>query len=124
MLAALVPPAVRNAEAEAAELTAVAGHPIEPWDRAFYAERLRRARDVDTAALRPYLELDRVLHDGVFAAAGELYGLRFTERHDLPVHHPDVRVFHVERDVGAAGPAGGPDAQPGEPGGPSAGRDV
>ncbi len=97
MLAALVPPAVRNAEAEAAELAALAGHPIEPWDRAFHAERLRRTRDVDTAALRPYLELDRVLHDGVFVAAGELYGLRFTERHDLPVHHPDVRVFHVER---------------------------
>jgi peptidyl-dipeptidase Dcp len=98
MLAALVPPAVRNAEAEAAELAAVAGHPIEPWDRAFYAERVRRERDVDTAALRPYLELERVLHDGVFAAAGELYGLRFAERYDLPVYHPDVRVFHVERD--------------------------
>jgi peptidyl-dipeptidase Dcp len=97
-LATLVPSAVRNAEAEAADLAAVAGHPIEPWDRAFYAERVRRARDVDAAALRPYLELERVLHDGVFAAAGVLYGLRFTERHDLPLYHPDVRVFHVERD--------------------------
>ena len=97
MLAALVPPAVRNAEAEAAELAAAAGHPIEPWDRAFYTERVRRERAADTAALRPYLELERVLHHGVFAAAGELYGLRFTERHDLPVYHPDVRVFHVKR---------------------------
>ena len=49
-------------------------------------------------ALRPYLELERVLHHGVFAAAGELYGLQFTERHDLPVYHPDVRVFHVKHD--------------------------
>ncbi len=100
VLGALVAPAVRNAEAEAAELAAVAGHPIEPWDRAFYAERVRRARAVDTAALRPYLELERVLRDGVFAAAGELYGLRFAERHDLPGHHPDVRVFDVARDSG------------------------
>jgi peptidyl-dipeptidase Dcp len=98
LLAALVPPAVRNAEVEAAELAAVAGRPVEPWDRAFYAERIRRERAVDAAALRPYLELERVLHDGVFAAAGALYGLRFTERHDLPLYHPDVRVFHVERD--------------------------
>jgi peptidyl-dipeptidase Dcp len=98
LLAALVPPAVRNAEAEQAELDAVAGHPIEPWDRAFHAERVRRGRAENTAALRPYLELERVLHDGVFATAGDLYGLSFTERHDLPGYHPDVRVFHVERD--------------------------
>jgi peptidyl-dipeptidase Dcp len=96
LLAALVAAAVRNAEAEAAELEAVAGHPVEPWDRAFHAARIRRERAVDTAALRPYLELERVLHDGVFAAAGELYGLHFTERHDLPRYHPDVRMFHVE----------------------------
>ena len=100
LLAALVPPAVRNARAEAAELAAVAGHPLEPWDRAFYTERVRRERDVDGAALRPYLELERVLRDGVFAAAAGLYGLRFAERHDLPVHHPDVRVFDVSRDAG------------------------
>jgi peptidyl-dipeptidase Dcp len=102
LLVALVPPAVRNAESEATELAAVAGHPVEPWDRAFYSERVRRARDVDGAALRPYLELERVLRDGVFAAAAGLYGLRFAERHDLPVHHPDVRVFDVSRDTGEA----------------------
>ena len=96
MLLALVPAAVRNAEAEAAELAEAAGRPIEPWDRAFHTERVRRARAVGTAALRPYLELERVLHHGVFAAATELYGLTFTERHDLPGYHPDVRVFHVK----------------------------
>jgi peptidyl-dipeptidase Dcp len=44
-----------------------------------------------------------VLHHGVFAAAGELYGLQFTERHDLPVYHPDVRVFHVKHDGESVG---------------------
>ena len=96
MLGRLVPAAVANARAEADELSELAGYPIEAWDRAFWAERLRRERyAVDAAALRPYLELERVLHDGVFHAAGRLYGLRFAERHDLPVHHPDVRVFDV-----------------------------
>ena len=94
LLADLVPPAVANAEAE--ELAAAAGHPIEAWDRALYAERVRRERfDVDAEVLRPYFELERVLHDGVFFAANRLYGLRFTERHDLPTYHPGVRVFDV-----------------------------
>jgi peptidyl-dipeptidase Dcp len=100
MLGVLVPPAVRNAEEEAAELTTRAGHPLEPWDRAFYAEQVRREREVDDAALRPYLELERVLRDGVFHAAGVLYGLRFAERHDLPAYHPDVRVFDVTAESG------------------------
>ena len=74
MLGKLAPVATANARAEAEELAAVAGHPIEPWDRAFYAEQVRRERfDVDVAALRPYFELNRVLHDGVFRAAELLY---------------------------------------------------
>jgi peptidyl-dipeptidase Dcp len=104
MLRELVPPAVANARAEAEALAAAAGHPIEPWDRAFFAERVRRERfDLDAAALRPYFELERVLRDGVFYAAQELYGLRFTERHDLPRHHPQVRTFDVHD---ADGPLG------------------
>jgi len=59
------------------------------------AAHAARVAGVDAAALRPYFELERVLHDGVFHAAGELYGLRFAERHDLPVHHETVRVFDV-----------------------------
>ena len=115
MLGKLAPVAVANARAEAAELSAAAcprpgcgvGHrhsPIEAWDRAFYAERVRRERyDLDTDALRPYFELERVLHDGVFHAAGRLYGLRLTERHDLPRYHPDVRVFDVFDENGQLG---------------------
>ena len=45
--------------------------------------------------MKPYFELEHVLRDGVFYAAQELYGLDFKERHDLPVYHPDVRVFEV-----------------------------
>ena len=89
MLRRLAPVAAANARAEAVELAADAGHPIEAWDWAFYAERVRASRyDVDAAALRPYFELERVLHDGVFFAASQLYGLSFAERHDLPALPP------------------------------------
>jgi peptidyl-dipeptidase Dcp len=104
MLGKLAQVAVANARQEAAELSEAAGFPIEAWDRAFYAERVRRERfDLDTDALRPYFELERVLHDGVFHAAGRLYGLRFAERHDLPRYHPDVRVFDVFDESGQLG---------------------
>lgn len=104
LLGALTPTAVANARAEADDLSTAAGHPIAAWDRAFHEERLRRARfAVDGAALRPYFELERVLQDGVFRAAQRLYGLRVVERHDLPRHHPDVRVFDVADDDGPLG---------------------
>ena len=99
LLAALVPPAVANAEAEAAVLTELAAaHGVElaPWDWAYYSERVRAERyAVDRAALRPWFELDRVLVDGVFRAAELLYGYRFTPRADLTGYHPDVRVWEV-----------------------------
>lgn len=107
LLARLAPAAVTNAAAEAAELRKALeadgeSLPLQPWDWSFYAERVRQERfAVDTAALRPYLELERVLRDGVFFAASRLYGLRFVERHDLPVYHPQVRVFEVFEDDGS-----------------------
>ncbi|GAA5041989.1 peptidyl-dipeptidase Dcp [Thermocatellispora tengchongensis] len=102
MLAKLVPPAVANAHREAEELRAEAGFDLEPWDWAFYAEKVRKARfDLDGAAMRPYFELDRVLRDGVFHAAGKLYGLSFTERPDLRGYHDDVRVFEVFEEDGS-----------------------
>ncbi len=100
-LHALVPAATKKARAEAAELQAAidAGHggfTLEPWDWDYYAERARRAAlDLGDTEVRPYFVLDRVLEDGVFYAAHELYGLTFTVRHDVPVYHPDVRVFEV-----------------------------
>ncbi|QYN26492.1 M3 family metallopeptidase [Amycolatopsis sp. DSM 110486] len=101
LLERLAPVAVANARVEAAELQQhleadVPGATLKPWDWAFYAEKVRRERyEVDTAALRPYFELNRVLTDGVFFAANRLYGLTFTERDDLPKYHPEVRTFEV-----------------------------
>ncbi|MCR1783295.1 M3 family metallopeptidase [Nocardioides carbamazepini] len=99
LLERLAVPAAHNARAEQDAMSELAGFPIEPWDWPFYAERVRTARyDVDLAALRPWFEAERVLRDGVFFAAGRLYGLAFTERPDLPGYHADVRVFEVSRD--------------------------
>lgn len=101
LLARLAPPAVANARREAEELAAALAedHPgatLQPWDWLYYAEQVRRRRrSLDESALRPYLELERVLVDGVFAAAHRLYGLTFVERTELVGYHPDVRVFEV-----------------------------
>ena len=100
-LVKLAPPAVANACREAADIQALidsqqGGFEVQPWDWDFYAEQVRKAKyDLDEAALEPYFELDRVLVDGVFYAAEQLYGLTFRERHDLPTWQPDVRVFDV-----------------------------
>ena len=101
LLERLAPTAVANARAEAAELQQyleadVPGAKLQAWDWSYYAGQVRRERlQADNAALRPYFEVDRVLRDGIFFAAGKLYGLSFTERHDLPVYHPEVRTFEV-----------------------------
>ncbi|WP_329568288.1 M3 family metallopeptidase [Kitasatospora sp. NBC_01266] len=100
LLHRLVPPAVANAERELARLREEAAADgvtdFGPHDLAYYSERVRKAEyDLDSAVLRPYYELDRVLHDGVFHAAGLAYGLSFTERADLVGYHPDTRVFEV-----------------------------
>jgi peptidyl-dipeptidase Dcp len=96
MMSRLAPAAVRNADAEAAALAEIAGHPLEAWDWAYYSAKVKRERyAVDEQALRPYFELDRVLTDGVFFAATALYGITFHERSDLGGYHPDVRVWEV-----------------------------
>ncbi|WP_169165644.1 M3 family metallopeptidase [Cellulomonas taurus] len=101
ILRPLAPAAVANARTEAAVLEAalrrdVPGATLEAWDWSYYAEQVRKeVRSLDDSLLRPYLELDRVLTEGVFRAAHELYGLSFTERTDLVGYHPDVRVFEV-----------------------------
>jgi len=96
----LVAPAVANAHAEArllAEAAAADGvRELAPWDWAYYGERIRLDRyQVDTAALRPYFELERVLADGVFAAARGLFGIELVPRTDLVGYHPEVRVWEV-----------------------------
>jgi peptidyl-dipeptidase Dcp len=102
MLGRLAPAAARNARREHAALEATAGAPVTAADWDYWTERVRVAEyDVDTAALRPYFEAERVLRDGVFFAATQLYGLRFTERTDLVGYHPDVRVFEVAEEDGS-----------------------
>ena len=106
MLSKLAPAAVANAKKEAADIQATIdaeqkakGQPtfkLEPWDWAYYAEKVRQARyDFDESQLKPYFELDNVLENGVFFAANKLYGLTFKKRTDLPVYHPDVTTYEV-----------------------------
>jgi peptidyl-dipeptidase Dcp len=101
LLADLAVPAVANARREAADMQKIVdqengGFQIASWDWDFYSEKVRKARyQFDESEVRPYYELNHVLTDGVFFAAGKLYGLTFKERHDLPVYHPDVRVWEV-----------------------------
>ncbi len=105
-LDALVPASVANAEREAKDIQALidqqkGGFTLAPYDWDFYADQVRKAKyDVDEAAVRPYFELNRVLADGVFYAATELYGITFKERKDIPVYHPDVRVFEISEPNG------------------------
>ncbi|MEU2348272.1 M3 family metallopeptidase [Modestobacter sp. NPDC049651] len=105
LLGELVGPAVANAKAEGAqlaELAAADGIELAAWDWSYYSERVRAERyAVDTSALRPWFELDRVLVDGVFRAAELLYGYTFTPRPDLVGYHPDTRVWEVAGADGA-----------------------
>ncbi len=101
LLAQLGPPAVANARREAADMQAIidaehGGFQLAACDWQLYAEKVRKARYAfDESQLKPYFELNHVLFDGVFFAAGKLYGLTFKERHDLPVYEPTVRTFDV-----------------------------
>lgn len=108
LLFRLAAPAARNARTEQASLQAMADAQAEPFtieahDWAYFTEKVRSAEyDIDTAALRPWFEAERVLQDGVFRAATQLHGITFTERPDLPGYHPDVRVFEVFNADGSA----------------------
>jgi peptidyl-dipeptidase Dcp len=106
MLTELVPAVRARTEAEGREIEkemrrdAVEG-PVEPWDWEYYAERVRQERfAVDDRELRPFLELEQVLRDGVFFTMNRLFGISFRRRNDLPVYHPDVRVYDVVEEDG------------------------
>lgn len=95
-------PAVARVHEEVADMQKVADSEgakikIEPWDYRYYAEKVRKARyDLDENEVKPYLQLEK-LREGMFWAAGQLYGFEFTQIHDAPVYQPDVRVFKVTR---------------------------
>ncbi|WIB27415.1 M3 family metallopeptidase [Curtobacterium sp. MCSS17_015] len=96
LLSSLVTAATANARDERAVRSRTVGFEVESWDWAYATEVLRGEQfAADGGALRPYLEADRVLTDGVFHAASALYGLRFAERPDLRGYNDDVRVFEV-----------------------------
>ncbi len=68
---------------------------IEPWDYRYYAEKVRKASyDLDQNEVKPYLQLEK-LREAMHWAAGQLYGFTFTQITDVPVCHPDVRVWEV-----------------------------
>jgi peptidyl-dipeptidase Dcp len=101
LMSDLVPAATAKARLEAADMQAIidqegGGFKLASYDWELYAEKVRKAKyDLDQNEVRPYFTYDRVLKDGVFFAAGKMYGLTFKERHDIPVYNPDVRVFEV-----------------------------
>ena len=101
LLTDLAPAATARARAEAADMQKLidaqgGAFKLQPWDWQYYAEQVRKAKyNLDESQITPYFELNNVLQNGVFFAANRLYGLTFKERHDIPVYHPDVRVFEV-----------------------------
>lgn len=97
----IVPAARARAEREQADIQKViddeqGGFTVQAWDWSFYAERVRLGKyALDESQIKPYFALNTVLHDGVFWAASQLFGIRFVERFDIPVYHPDVRVWEI-----------------------------
>ncbi|QDY41946.1 peptidyl-dipeptidase Dcp [Candidatus Pantoea soli] len=97
----IVPAARQRAEREAADIQQVIDQqqhrfPLRAWDWNFYAAEVRKARyALDENLIRPYFELNNVLEKGVFRTASQLFGIRFVQRHDLPVYHPDVGVYEI-----------------------------
>ena len=101
LMEAVWTPAVARVRQEVADMQQVAnaenaGITIEPWDYRYYMEKVRKERyDLDQNAVKPYLQLDR-LREGMFWVAGELFGFDFTPVANVPVFHPDVKVWEVK----------------------------
>ncbi|MEP3047408.1 MAG: M3 family metallopeptidase [Roseibium sp.] len=93
-------PAVTRANEEAGKLADMAqnlgeNHDIEAWDWRHYSEKVRKSdHDLDEAELKPYLQLNNII-EAAFDTATRLFGITFRELQDMPVYHPDVRVFEV-----------------------------
>ncbi len=102
LLEAVWKPAAARVAEEVAAMQAIAdeegaGITIEPWDYRYYAEKVRKATyDLDSDEVKQYLQLDR-LREGMFYAAGRIFGFRFTpvKEGSIPVFHPDVKVWEV-----------------------------
>ena len=94
--------AVVRVREEVADMQAVAdrqgaGIKIEPWDYRYYAEKVRKAKyDLDQTEISQYLQLDK-MRDAMFWVADALYDLRFVKVDDVPVYHPDMSAYEVQR---------------------------
>lgn len=94
-------PAVARVHEEVADMQKIADKEgakitIEPWDYRYYAEKVRKDRyDLDQNEVKQYLQLEK-LREGMFWMAGEVFNLKFTQVTDVPVFHPDVRVWRVD----------------------------
>lgn len=101
LMEAVWTPAVARVKEEVADMQALAnkenaGITIEPWDYRYYMEKVRKARyDLDQNEVKPYLQLEK-LREGMFWVAGELFNFSFTPVNNVPVYHPDVRVWEVK----------------------------
>ena len=97
----MVPALAATQRREAAMLNAAIAadggdYTVKPWDWYRYANRIKAEQyDLDEDAVMEYFQIDKVLEDGVFYMANQLYGLNFERRTDLPVYHPDVSVYTV-----------------------------
>jgi peptidyl-dipeptidase Dcp len=100
LMEAVWKPAVARVHEEVADMQALADKEgpkikIEPWDYRYYAEKVRKAKyDLDQNEVKPYLQLEK-LREGMFWVAGELFNFNFTPVTNVPVYHPDVRVWEV-----------------------------
>lgn len=107
MLGKIAPAAAANARKEGSDIQAAinrnGSHELQSWDWDYYTEKVRAEKyNLDTALMKPYFELNRVLVDGVFFAAGKLFGMQFKERPELQAYHPEARVFEVFNEDGSA----------------------
>lgn len=95
------PPAIARVKEEVADMQAVANKEganikIEAWDYRYYAEKVRKARyDLDQNEVKQYLQLEK-LREGMFWVAGELFDFSFSPVSNVPVYHPDVKVWEVK----------------------------
>jgi len=102
LMEAVWPAAIAQVAKDVAEMQAIidaekGGFKLQPWDYRFYAEKVRKAKyDLDMNEVKPYMQLEK-LREGMFWAAGQLYGFEFKQISGVPVYHEDIRVWEVNR---------------------------
>ncbi|MEM8733417.1 MAG: M3 family metallopeptidase [Planctomycetota bacterium] len=100
------PKAVARVREEVADMQTIADESgeqikIAPWDYRYYSEKVRKAKyDLDFNEVKPYLQMEK-LREGMMWASGEVFGFQYKQLYDLPVFHPDVRVWEVLDGEGA-----------------------